>query len=89
MDNIDNTVYINSQGTIYQAILNDSSVSIKTLLDLENTKTMPSMLEHSVTLIQGNVKTGQMIYEYDLLSGELTGPIQFNLDRFYHVVRIK
>ena len=47
------------------------------------------MLEHSVTLIQGNVKTGQMIYEYDLLSGELTGPIQFNLDRFYHVVRIK
>ncbi|WP_373128506.1 hypothetical protein [Dielma fastidiosa] len=89
LDNIDNTVYIDSQGTIYQAILNDSSVSIKTLLDLENTKTMPSMLEHSVTLIQGNVKTGQMIYEYNLLSGELTGPIQFNLDRFYHVVRIK
>ena len=89
LDNINDTVYLDSQGTIYQAFINENSVSIKTLLDLENTKTMPSMLEHSVTLIQGNVKTAKMIYEYNLLSGELSEPVQFNLDRFYHVVRIQ
>lgn len=33
---------------------------------MKNTDVMPSMLEHSVTLIQGNVKIGKSIYEYNL-----------------------
>lgn len=89
LDIINNTVYLDSQGTIYQAIINENSVSIKTQLDMENTDVMPSMLEHSVTLIQGNFKIGKSIYEYNLLTGELSEPIRFNLENFYHVVRIK
>lgn len=89
LDIINNTVYLDSQGTIYQAIINENSVSIKTQLDMENTDVMPSMLEHSVTLIQGNINTGKSIYEYNLLTGELSEPVRFNLDRFYHVVHIK
>lgn len=89
LDIIDNTVYLDSQGTIYQAIINENSVSIKTQLDMENTQTMPSMLEHSVTLIQGNAKIGKSIYVYNLLTGELSEPVRFNLENFYHVVRIK
>lgn len=64
-------------------------MSIKTQLDMENTQTMPSMLEHSVTLIQGNAKIGKSIYVYNLLTGELSEPVRFNLENFYHVVRIK
>lgn len=89
LDIIDNIIYIASQGTIYQAIINENSVSIKTQLDMKNTDVMPSMLEHSVTLIQGKFKIGKSIYEYNLLTGELSEPIRFNLENFYHVVQIK
>ena len=73
----------------YKASLQEQGVVCEPIPELEGMDIMPSMLENSIVLIEGNVNTGKTVYDYNYVTQEWSEPVKFDLEKFYHVVQVQ